>query len=190
MADNPLYNDPFDVEMLRASVVADIGVERLPITLTARKPRRTEFFRVHPDPAMVLDWFVVEREDDNEIYWVTPQFHAALINEIRSVRVFPCLNKHGTEFLWPARLPAADNRLGRRWHESALDIAERARKQWLRMFGNRDAGHYEAFVAKGDLGTPDWPDRSLREWLELAFTGDRVIDRLDHPILRELSGEI
>ena len=44
-------------------------------------------------------------------------------------------------------------------------------------------------VAKGDLGEPQWPDKSFRELIAIAFR-DNVIDRADHPVIRELNGEI
>jgi hypothetical protein len=44
-------------------------------------------------------------------------------------------------------------------------------------------------VAKGDLGEPQWPDKTFRDLLELAFR-DRRIDRADHPVIRELAGEL
>ena len=93
-------------------------------------------------------------------------------------------------FLWPARLPSSDNRLGRRWHESALEIAEFAKNSWVKLQGKRDLGAYELFRAKGDLGEPQWPDKPLSDLLRLAFKGDRLISSLDHPVLKELAGEI
>jgi hypothetical protein len=53
-----------------------------------------------------------------------------------------------------------------------------------------DLGAYGMFKARGDLGEPEWPDKSLSELLRLAFKGDRLIDSLNHPVLRELAGEM
>jgi hypothetical protein len=44
------------------------------------------------------------------------------------------------------------------------------------------------FVARGDLGEPQWPDKSFRDLLATAF-GDYLIDREDHEVIRELNGE-
>lgn len=185
--------DPFDTERLRSASLENIGVEKVLLSLPVRRPGRNEFFRVHPDPAMTVDWYVLERDDDldREVYWVTEQFRADLLDELKPVRIFTCINKRGTMFLWPARLPGADNRLGRRWHESALEIAEQAKTLWVKMQGKRDLGAYEMYRAKGDLGEPQWEDdKSLGDLLRLAFKGDRLISSLDHPVLRELTGEI
>jgi len=71
-----------------------------------------------------------------------------------------------------------------------LEIADYAKTCWVKMAGKRDLGAYEMFKARGDLGEPDWPDKSLSELLRLAFKGDRLIDSLNHPVLRELAGEM
>jgi hypothetical protein len=93
-------------------------------------------------------------------------------------------------FLWPAKLPTPDSSIGRRWSESALEIADFAKTQWVKMVGKRDLGAYELFKARGDLGDPVWPDKTLSDLLRLAFKGDRLINSLDHPVLRELAGEM
>jgi hypothetical protein len=44
-------------------------------------------------------------------------------------------------------------------------------------------------VARGDLGDPQWPDHPFKELIELAFH-DKVIDTLEHAVVREINGEI
>jgi len=185
-------DDPFDPAQLRMATMENIGVEKITLTVPVRRPGRNEFFRVNPDPDMTVDWYVIERDDDldREVYWVTQEFRGDLLDELKPVRIFTCINKRGTVFLWPARLPGLDNRLGRRWHESALEIAEFAKTSWVKMQGKRDLGAYELYRARGDLGDPVWPDKPLGDLLRLAFQGDRLIKSLDHPVLRELAGEI
>lgn len=184
--------DPFDPEQLRQASLADIGVEKVTLTVPARRPGRTEFFRVHPDAEYSIDWYVLERNDelDRETYWVTPKFRGELLDELRPVRIFTCINKRGTVFLWPAKLPTPESNLGRTWSESALEIADYAKTTWVKMIGKRDLGAYEMFKARGDLGEPEWPSKTLPELLKLAFKGDRLIDSLDHAVLRELAGEL
>ena len=45
--------------------------------------------------------------------------------------------------------------------------------------------HYD--VAPDDLGDPRWPDKTMRELVELGFNG-QVIDCADHPIVLEYQG--
>jgi hypothetical protein len=184
--------DPFDTNRLRSASLESIAVEKVTLTIPVRRPGRNEFFRTHPGRDMTVDWFVLERHDDmdREVYWVTEEFRCDLLDELKPVRIFTCINKRGTEFLWPARLPGADNRLGRRWHESALEIAEQAKSLWVKMQGVRDLGAYEMYRARGDLGDPQWSGKTLSEMLRLAFKGDLLISSIDHPVLRELAGEL
>jgi hypothetical protein len=61
-ADEPA--DPFDTDRIRQASLENIGVEKITLTIPVRRPGRNEFFRVHPDPGMTVDWFVLERDDD------------------------------------------------------------------------------------------------------------------------------
>jgi hypothetical protein len=55
---------------------------------------------------------------------------------------------------------------------------------------NSDLGGYELFRAKGDLGEPKWPEgKTFRDLIEIAFR-QHLIDREDHPVIRELAGEM
>jgi hypothetical protein len=181
--------DPFDLEALRVNA-DDATVERVMLTVPVRRPRKQEFFRVHPSDDYILDTRVYEREDglDRDVYLVTPALHAELIDVCKRVRLFTCISKRGVLFLWPARLPDADG-AGRPWHQSALEIAEMAKKNWVRMHGNRDLGAYEPFRARGDLGEPAWPDGSFQDLIRLAFR-ERLIDSVHHDVIRELHGEL
>ena len=147
-------SDPFDTERLRSASLENIAVEKITLTIPVRRPGRNEFFRVHPDPEMTVDWFVLERKDDmdREVYWVTEEFHEDLLDELKPVRIFTCINKRGTVFLWPAQLPGSDNRSGRRWHESALEIAENAENSWVKMQGNTRSRGLRADSRQGRSG--------------------------------------
>lgn len=182
--------DPFDLEALRSAPL-DLDLERVMTTVPVRKPKRTEFFRVNPDPEFVVDCYVIEHESglDRDTYWVSRELLAELQDELRLVRLLTCISRQGTVYLWPAKLPVSDNNSGRVWAQSALRAAEEAKTLWVRMMGNKDLGAYEYVRAKGDLGEPQWPAKSFRELLKVAFDG-KLIDRLDHPVLRELFGEI
>jgi hypothetical protein len=50
-------------------------------------------------------------------------------------------------------------------------------------------GAYDVRVATAPLPDPEWPVLGFDAILELAFRG-RVIDSLDHSVLRRLRGEL
>jgi hypothetical protein len=186
-------DDPFDPAALRTDGLADIETERVLTTVPVRRPNRTEFFRVHPLAKYCLpETLVVEHESglDRHTYLVQGPARQAIPGELRLVRIFTVINKAGTVFLWPAKLPRPDRDAGRRWAETALQVADQAKFAWVKMIGNRDLGGYELFRARGDLGDPQWPaDKTFKDLLRLAFQ-DFVITSADHPVIKELNGEI
>lgn len=183
--------DPFDPEMLRVEAIADIEVERVLTTLPVRKPKRNEFFRVHPGHNYTVDMYLLERDTgmDKESFLVAPEVQHLVVQELRRVRLFTAINKHGNVFLWPVKLATGDNDRIHRVTDSALLCAEEARSLWVKLVWNRDLGAYEMHRARGDLGTPQWPDKSFRDLIEIAFRHN-VIDQADHPVIQELSGQI
>lgn len=181
--------DPFDPAQLRVDTMGDFEVEQVLTAVPVRKPKRIEFFRVHPE--FVSDMLLVERDTgmDRESFLVTPDVRDMVASELRLVRLFTCINKNGTVFLWPVKLPQGDNDRIRRMTDTALRCADQAKTLWTKLVWNRDLGGYEMYKAKGDLGSPQWPDKTHRDLIEIAFR-DNLIDRPDHPVIKELYGEI
>ena len=77
--------------------------------MPVRKPKRDEFFRVRAGEEFTMDALVVERDDDldREVYVVVPGCADAVLKVARRVRLFTCISKRGTVFLWPASFPAS-----------------------------------------------------------------------------------
>jgi hypothetical protein len=193
MTDNPI--DPFDPEALRVVGTEDLVLEKVLLTVPVRRPRKQEFFRVHPGERFSLDCYTLTKESgmDREHYMIAKELWAALLGEAKKVRLFTCITKGGTVFLWPATLPEAEstggNGAGRRWHTSALEAADEAKKHWIRLIPNKELGAYDVLRARGDLGEPAWPaDKEFKDYLKLAFK-DNLIDTPHHDVLRELHGE-
>src|SRR6266498_5262551 len=106
----PEPTNPFDLDALRSAPLSDLDLERVLTTVPVRKPSRTEFIRVHPSPDYVVDSYVLEHVSglDRVVYWVAPGLRGELVAELRPVRLFTCITKWSTEFLWPAKLPLAE----------------------------------------------------------------------------------
>ena len=183
--------DPFDPESLRVQAGDGIELERMLTAVPVRKPKRNEYVRVHPDPAFCIDVRILERENgmERESYLVPPEMAHLVADETRVTRLFTAMTKRGLLFLWPVKLPVEGNDSGRRVYETALQATEYAKKLWVRVAWNRELGGYELFRAKGDLGEPQWPEKSFRDLLAIAFVTN-IIDRPDHPVIRELNGEL
>ena len=182
-------NDPYDPENLRLdqSFVESAGVKKLLTTVSVRKPKPQDFVRVHTDAAYRGDFAIIELEEDREVYLVTPNTATDLQNEFKLKTLFTATNRQGVVFLWPVPIAAADARI-LEWHRSAREGAETAMRKWVRVQANMNLGAYEMFEAAGSIPDPVWPDLSFKELLRVAFR-DRLVDRLDHPVVRRLRGE-
>jgi hypothetical protein len=190
---NKAVPDPFDLDALRATPdLETVNVEKVLITVPVRRPGKNDFFRVHPDPDFVVDNYVLEHESDQDrtTYWVTPDLRDVLGDYLRKVRLFTCMDKRGNVFLWPAKLPTNDgSRAAQSWYTSGLLAADEAKKVWVKIIGNRQIGAYDIVRARGDLGDPQWPDHSLKDLIKIAFR-EKLIDTVDHPVIKDLMGEI
>ena len=181
--------DPFDPAALRLNpntAAGAIGVKRKIVTVKVGKPVKMEFCRVHPDEAYRIDTAIVEDKTNRESYLVAPALWPELPDFITLVRLCVAVNRHGTTFLWPAKLPDPNGR-PMDWHTSMLEAQELAMKSWVRVQADMSAGSYAVFEATGNLPEPEWTDLSLSELLKLAFK-TRFIDSINHPFLQELFG--
>ena len=184
--------DPFDPERLKLSqdFASSIGVKKELLTVPVKKPSKEWFVRVDPDPEMRLQTGVIELKEDREIFIVDPSLWSVLSTESTfSPRLFvTAINRQGVLFLWPIRLPRADGKLDE-WSKSSLEAVNMAQERWVRVAANMSLGAYEVSVAPGELSEPEWPDKSFRDLLEVAFR-DRLIDSMDHTVLKKLRGEV
>lgn len=181
--------DPFDPAALRINpntAAGAIGVKRKLVTLKVGKPDKMEFCRVHPDESYRIDTAIVEDKINRESYLVTPALWPELPDFIQLVRLCVAVNRHGTTFLWPAKLPDPNGR-PMDWHTSMLEAQELAIKSWVRVQADMSAGSYAVFEATGNLPDPEWSDLTMAEMLKLAFK-TRFIDSMNHPFLQELFG--
>jgi hypothetical protein len=180
--------DPFDLDSLRLSqsFAETAGVKKLLTTVPCRKPNPQDFVRVHSDPSYRLDVLTIELRDDRETYLVRPAIAPELIGETVRKTLFTAINRQGVVFLWPVTIPPPDGKQ-LEWWRSLREGAELAMEQWVRVKANMSLGAYEMCAATGVIPDPQWPDLSFQELLRIAFR-DRMIDRVDHPVIKRLRG--
>jgi hypothetical protein len=180
--------DPFDPASLRLDQsFASTSVKKLITTVPVGKPNKQDFVRVHPAPEYRLDLALIELKDDRETYVVVgAEMQKTLMGEWFPATLYLTINRQGVVRLWPVKLSAPD---GKRmaWHDSQAEAAEQAMTKWLRVVPNMSLGAYEMVVAATTIPEPEWPELSMRELLKIAFR-DRLIDRLDHPVVKRLRG--
>ena len=192
VADTPAASgpDPFDPERFRLDQdFAEIaGVKKALTVVPCRKPKRHEFVRVRPGAAWSFDTAVYEDPESREDYLVDPVLHPLLGNDVDPVCLRLAINRNSDVFLWRLKLSRANGQ-SNPWNDSAKAAAQLAESDWLRVSSNLSAGCYDTNVATADIEDPTWPEESLGEILGKCFSG-RVIDDINHPLLRALRGEL
>ena len=181
--------DPFNPLSLRIdpAMGAALGVKKALVHVSVRKPSRQEYFRTHPDPDYRMIMAILELKEERETYLVAPEIAATFPGEVRVVELRVCITRTGTLFLWAVPLPTPDGRENA-WHKTARDAANLAETRWIRVVANMSAGCYDVFEAPPGLSEPDWPEHSLSELLRVGFGANRLINTVDHPILKRLRG--
>jgi hypothetical protein len=183
--------DPFDPASLRlsADLSGSLGVKRALFTIPVRKPAREWWIRVHPDVEYRLQTMVVELKEDREVYLVHQSLWPGLAMEstFSPRMLFVAVNRQGTVFVWPVKLPDAGG-MSNPWIQSALQAAELAMARWVRVQPDMHLGAYQVLYSEALQQEPDWPDLTLQQVLRLAFK-DHFIDSADHPVLKRLRGE-
>jgi hypothetical protein len=177
-----------DAMRLPSDFGAIAGVQKVLTTVPVRKPSPQAFVRVHPDVDWSMVVAVVEMKDDNDAYLVLPALYPALAQESRVKQMYTGITRDGNLFMWLVNMPGSDGRIDT-WSQSAHAGANLAKTHWVRMKSNRDIGAYEVLQATNLKDEPSWPELSFKEVVNLAFR-DKVIDSLDHVVIRRLRGEI
>jgi hypothetical protein len=186
----------FDIGRLRLSqdFLAQLNVKQVVFSIPVGRPSKEVFFRVHPGEEFSFATFTLELKDGTErgSYLVLPDLlalinaHPALAPLLRPTRIFVCITRQNAPFLWPAKLPGPDGRLDD-WSATALEAADRARAEWIKLVSDQQQGRYSAFSAGPDPA-PKWPTYSLQELIDLGYK-HRKITTWDDPLLRRLRGE-
>jgi hypothetical protein len=182
--------DPFNPTNLRLSqsFVETAGVKKLLTTVPVRKPSPQDFVRVHPDPAYRENFPIIELKDEREEYIVVADLVPALVGEFVTKTLFTAINRQGTVFFWPVRLPSPDGK-NLDWWRSSREAAELAMKSWIRVRANMNLGAYDIFQAASVISDPEWPQLGFWELIKIAFR-DHLVDRIDHPVIKRLRGQV
>jgi hypothetical protein len=182
--------DPFNPTNLRLSqsFVENAGVKKLLTTVPVRKPSPQDFVRVHPDSAYRENFPIIELKDEREEYIVVADLVPALVGEFVTKTLFTAINRQGTVFFWPVRLPSPDGK-NLDWWRSGREAAELAMKSWIRVRANMNLGAYDIFQAESVIADPEWPQLGFWELIKIAFR-DHLVDRIDHPVIKRLRGQV
>lgn len=181
----PTSGSEVDVESLCLSqdFKAMMEVDQVVTNVPFCKPDKEWFVRVHPEFMRYMA--VISEKKEN--YVVDPKLMAQLGGEVMKKMIVLGVTRQGKLFFWPLKVEA--ERGLDEWSKSALVGMETAKTKWTKLKSNLDAGYYEVFAAKGNLGEPSWPETGVAELFAIALR-NRVISTMDHPVIKRLNGEM
>src|SRR5262245_57871969 len=175
--------DPFSPENLRLSqaFTETTAVKKVLNTIPVRKPGPQDFVRVRPGPNFRDNFSILEVRDEGEQYIVHASMVPELVGEVVPKQLLLAINRQGTVFFWPIRLPAADGKDNDYWR-SAREAAELAINSWVRVKANQNLGAYDVHVAQSNFAEPEWPELAYWDLIKIAFK-DHLITSPDHPVV-------
>ena len=162
----------------------DLRTEEVPGLPRLSRPSNTAFFRTRAGHSGNINTLEVDYDGERTVHLVAPQVAKLLPGEaaIKSKRAVVCITREGALHLWLISLGGTDT-----WTYSAIKATELAENQWVRATSSRSLGEYRCVTAEGIDEQPKWPKESFIDILSRAFDG-RVIDTLNHAIIRQLKG--
>jgi hypothetical protein len=193
MSEDKKKHDPFDPAQFRAPNTLDgsgDGIRREFTQIRIGKPKKSSFFRSHPDPTYRLPVNIIEYDSGmmREEFLVMPSVAEALVEETKPKLLVLCVDKMSTPSLWLAPRQAEDGfQRTNPWNTSALEALRLSETKWVRMSANMAAGAYTIHTSPSD-SEPDWPDLPLSELIKLGFGEERVIRDMNHPVIQRLLG--
>jgi hypothetical protein len=165
-----------------------LGSKKLVTHVSVGKPGKGRFFRSSKADPNSIDVYLYEDKAENTFHLVSPEVADVLGNLVRGMTLHLAIDRANNPFLIPVPLPD-DNGQRNSWPQSLLGAIEHARERWVRIESDKSAGVYQVHEAQGSLEEPKWPDLSLDELVNIAFTG-RVINDLEHPKVQAALGKI
>ena len=159
------------------------------LSISCKKPGKKAFLYVNPNPDFTILIAGIEMEVEGSLDKPLYMVEASLLSDLRvqqevqEIRIFTYLTNKGRVGLWPIKM--SDNK----WCTTAIEIANMAMHQIVRVVPDMTEGCYECEVAEVEPDPPNWEQalegKTLKDLLNLAFK-DTYIDTLDHPVLKEL----
>jgi hypothetical protein len=187
--------DQLDSFRLRQSF-DKVKTKRPLTTVGIRKPQKHEWYQVHPEYRYEGTLFE-EKEEGLSREWFFPATEEVMaeledlsVSGLKNVCVFWWTNRKKNTFIWPVVMADNDGRQNE-WHASMYEMmTEHGCGRWCRIEAG-DGGYNPETAENADLPAPEWPAvAKFGDVLRVAFTkGGRVVDSLDHPLLKRLRGE-
>ena len=177
---------PENLRLLNKIDLRDLVTTEL-VEIPARKPKKDEWFRVHPDYQQ--QGGILEIDSENKVFWVSKKMQSQVAHDpCFTFRLCVlCVNREGVPFIWPVKtdVEAGDN--GNKHIRIPFAAMTGGRKKWTRLYWSMEKREH-VVISNELLDAPKFPDKPFPELLKLAFKG-AVISTVDHPAILNLKGK-
>ena len=177
---------PENLRLLNKIDLRDLVITEL-VELPARKPKKGEWFRVHPDYHQ--QGGILELDGERKVFWVAKKIQSQVAHDgCFTFRLCVlCVNLEGVPFIWPVKTDVEAGGTGNKWVRIPFEAMTKGREKWTRLYWSDEKR--EHIVLTSDLlDVPKFPDKTFSELLKLAFKG-AVISTPDHPAILNLKGK-
>ena len=163
---------------------ADLGVATVPLSAAIRKPTKSEWIRTHP--TFQRSMFVLKVRDSEargETFLLSKAVAKLVPESATAAFLVLVVNRAGALFFWPLAVP--DERENA-WHQTALKAMAEARKRWVRVVPDMNAGAYVLKTTEEPLPDPEWPtDADVEKLFGLALEKRGIRDP-GHDLIKHL----
>jgi hypothetical protein len=167
-----------------------IQTVKKPISIPVGRPHNQEWICFHPNKSWRIVVNLLEDRINRRFYLVARHLFPEVMSDLRpKLLVAYAVRRDSSWGLWPIRVKGERGDLDS-YSESLHGILGQYSGQWIRVLTDQPGGVYVPVVTENvEAPVPRWPDGGFQYLFQLAFK-NRVINGLDHPILRGLRGEI
>jgi hypothetical protein len=179
-----------DLESYRVDqdFTAHIQTVKKVLSIPVQRPDKQDWICIHPDKHWRIAVNLLDDKINRRVYLVSRNLVPEVTSDLQPKLLVAYATRRGSYGLWPIRLAGERGDLDS-YNESAHAIVMQYAGQWIRVLTNQVDKMYEVLeTAKIELPAPKWPE-SFQFIFKLAFR-NRVVNSLDHPVLRSLRGEV
>jgi hypothetical protein len=179
-----------DLERFRINqdFATHVQTRKVAVSVSVRRPDRQHWIFIHADRRWRAAVALLEDKLNQRTFIVIPELVPELNADLVPKLLVAYATRQGNVSLWPIRMPDESGRLDT-YSESALSIVEQYSAQWIRVLPNQTDRCYDVLQSpSSELTPPKWPEGGFEQLFSLAFK-NRVIDHIDHPVLKTFRGE-
>jgi hypothetical protein len=165
--------------------IVSIGVSKLPGSV------KNEFFRTHPEFAMVTALHPAEVGMENYYFACTDEMVQAL--DVIGVSVsdhslYLTVSQRGSVKIVPVRCANKEGDQNEYARTKEIGLAQ-GKEGWVRLYTDQENKCYKVFHApEGRFSDPQWPELKPAKIFRLAFRDKgRLIDSPQHPLFQKLA---